>query len=366
MMKKKNLLFGLVMSALVALSFTGCSNDDNNEPTNPTEKPVPGIFVLNSGKYKGNNGSVSFYNIDKNLAVADTFATINGRGLGDTPNDMIMYGAKMYVAVYGSNLIDVIDVTGKSLKQIKSTTADPLLPRHFTAYNGKVYVSLFDGNVARIDTTSLAIEATTAVGRNPEGLVVANNKLYVANSGGLDYNTAVGYDKTVSVVDLSTFKETKKITVVTNPVSLVKDNQEDVYLVSMGDYGAIPNTLQRIDTKSDAVTTITDTNATELVSTGNTLYMIYSQYDANWNQIISFISYDAANEKVLSKNFITDGTTVTKPYKIGTDASGKYIYITTSDYKNVGDVYVFNQSGKKVYQFTAGLNPISAAFVNVN
>ena len=89
-MKKKNLLFGLVMSALVALSFTGCSDDNNDEPTNPTEKPVPGIFVLNSGKYKGNNGSVSFYNIDKNLAVADTFTTINGRGLGDTPNDMIM------------------------------------------------------------------------------------------------------------------------------------------------------------------------------------------------------------------------------------------------------------------------------------
>ncbi|MDD4590336.1 MAG: hypothetical protein WCS17_14210 [Prevotella sp.] len=365
-MEKKNLLFKLAIGILVSLSVAGCSNNDEDEPITPASKPVPGIFVLNSGKYEGNNGSISFCNIDKNTAVTDTFSIINGRGLGDTPNDMILYGSKMYVAVYRSNVIDVIDLSGKSIKQIKSTSSDPLLPRHFTAYNGKVYVSLFDGNVARIDTTSLAIEATTTVGRNPEGLVVANNKLYVANSGGLDYNKEIGYDKTVSVVDLSTFKEIKKINVVTNPVNLVKDNQEDVYLVSMGDYKNIPNTFQRIDSKSDAVTTITETNATELVSTGNTLYMMYSQYDANWNQVISFISYDAINEKVLSNNFVTDGTTITKPYKIGADSSGKYIYITTSDYKNNGDVYVFDQSGKKVYQFSVGLNPISAAFVNIN
>ena len=103
-------------------------------------------------------------------------------------------------------------------------------------------MSLYDGYVARLDTASLEIEQKVKVGRNPEQLVVANNKLYVANSGGLDYNTPVGYDKTVSVVDLVSFQETKKIEVVTNPVNLVTDNQGDVYLVSMGDYGAIPNT----------------------------------------------------------------------------------------------------------------------------
>ena len=294
--------------------------------------------------------------------TVDTFMNVNERGLGDTANDMIVYGSKMYIAVYNSNIIEVADLSGKSIKQIKSS-GDALLPRFFTANEGKVYVSLYDGYVARLDTASLEIEQKVKVGRNPEQLVVANNKLYVANSGGLDYNTPVGYDKTVSVIDLASFQETKKIEVVTNPVNLVTDSQGDVYLVSMGDYGAIPNTFQRIDTKTDEATVITETNATEMASTGDKLYMIYSQYDANWNQIISFISYDAINEKIISDNFITDGTTIAKPYKIGADPITGYIYITASDYKTNGDVYAFDASGKKLFQFEVGLNPVKAVFV---
>ena len=179
----------------------------------------------------------------------------------------------------------------------------------------------------------------------------------------MDYNTPVGYDKTVSVIDLASFQETKKIEVVTNPVNLVTDSQGDVYLVSMGDYGAIPNTFQRIDSETDEVTTITETNATEMASVGDKLYMIYSQYDANWNQVISFISYDAINEKVISDNFITDGTSIDKPYKIGADPTTGYIYITASDYKTNGDVYAFDASGKKLFQFEVGLNPVKAVFV---
>ena len=309
-----------------------------------------------------NNAGLSCFNLNTLTMTVDTFMNVNERGLGDTANDMIVYGSKMYIAVYGSSIIEVTDLSGKSIKQIKSS-GDALLPRFFTANEGKVYVSLYDGYVARLDTASLEIEQKVKVGRNPEQLVVANNKLYVANSGGLDYNTPVGYDKTVSVIDLASFQETKKIEVVTNPVNLVTDSQGDVYLVSMGDYGAIPNTFQRIDSETDEVTTITETNATEMASVGDKLYMIYSQYDANWNQVISFISYDAINEKVISDNFITDGTSIDKPYKIGADPTTGYIYITASDYKTNGDVYAFDASGKKLFQFEVGLNPVKAVFV---
>lgn len=332
----------------------------------PEPEPEPidngGIYFLNSGKMGSNNASLSCFNLNTLTMTVDTFMNVNERGLGDTANDMIVYGSKMYIAVYNSNIIEVADLSGKSIKQIKSS-GDALLPRFFTANEGKVYVSLYDGYVARLDTASLEIEQKVKVGRNPEQLVVANNKLYVANSGGLDYNTPVGYDKTVSVIDLASFQETKKIEVITNPVNLVTDSQGDVYLVSMGDYGAIPNTFQRIDTKTDEATVITETNATEMASTGDKLYMIYSQYDANWNQIISFISYDAINEKIISDNFITDGTAIAKPYKIGADPITGYIYITASDYKTNGDVYAFDASGKKLFQFEVGLNPVKAVFV---
>lgn len=359
---KKNLFFVSALCMLMLVSLVGCDdNDDLNVKKEPIDS-MSGIFVLNSGKMGNNNAGLSFFDLGSKQSDVENFKTVNGRGLGDTANDMILYGSKIYTAVYGSNVIEVTDLKGKSIKQITSGET-PLQPRHLTSFEGKVYISLYDGYVARLDTMTLTIEERVKVGRNPEQLVVANNKLYVANSGGSDYNTPVGYDKTVSVLDLATFKEIKKIEVVLNPVGLQSDSQGDVYLVSMGNYGDIPNTFQRIDSKTDQVQAITETSATEMACDGETIYIIHSQYDADWNQTISFISFDAVNEKVISKNFITDGTTVKKPYKIGVDRMTGSVYITSSDYKNNGDLYVFDSEGKKLYQFETGLNPLRAVFV---
>ena len=37
----------------------------------------------------------------------------NGMGLGDTAQDMIVYGDKMYIAVYGESTIEVTDLKAK-------------------------------------------------------------------------------------------------------------------------------------------------------------------------------------------------------------------------------------------------------------
>lgn len=34
---------------------------------------------------------------------------INKRSLGGTPQDAIVYGSKMYIAIYGSNIIEIVD-----------------------------------------------------------------------------------------------------------------------------------------------------------------------------------------------------------------------------------------------------------------
>ena len=355
-MKRKNLFGTIVFCGLLAFSFTGCSDDEDTAPS-PDPAPLSGIYVLNSGNLGGNNASLSLYEPAIEQVHADIFKSVNKRGLGDTANDMIVYGSKMYIAVYNSNVIEVTDLQAKSIKQIQSGD-EPLLPRFFTAHEGKVYVSLFDGYVACLDTASLTIEKKIKVGRNPEQLVVANGKLYVANSGGLGYDSPIGYDKTVSVIDLNTWTEKSKIKVVINPVNLVKDEQEEVYLVSMGDYGAVLNTFQRIDTKMDTVSVIELTNATEMASVGNKLYMLYSQYDANWNQTVSYIAYDALKEEVLSNRFITDQTEIKKPYKISADKLTNHIYITESGSTNNGDVYAFDAAGKLLYRFEAGVYPV--------
>ena len=66
-----------------------------------------------------NNAGLSCFNLNTLTMTVDTFMNVNEKGLGDTANDMIVYGSKMYIAVYGSSIIEVTDLSGKSIKQIK-------------------------------------------------------------------------------------------------------------------------------------------------------------------------------------------------------------------------------------------------------
>lgn len=188
---------------------------------------------------------------------------------------MIVYGDKMYIAVYGESTIEVTDLKAKSIKQVKTEGQ----PRYMVSEGGKVYISYYNGYVARLDTASLEVEAKVKVGRNPEQLAVSSNKLFVSNSGGMDYSTEVGYDKTVSVVDLSTFTEIKKLDVVLNPTRIQADEQGNVYVVSMGNYADIPNTIQKINTETYEVTSLTNCpNATEMAYEDGKLFLFYAQW----------------------------------------------------------------------------------------
>ena len=115
-----------------------------------------------------NNSSLAKYSFKSNKLVKNYFKDLNKRGLGDTANDIALYGSKLYIVVNVSSTIEVIDFqTGISIKQIPMFTdnGSSRQPRHIAFYENKAYVCSFDGTVARIDTTSLQIESFTKAGR---------------------------------------------------------------------------------------------------------------------------------------------------------------------------------------------------------
>ena len=368
-MNKK--IFNLIaLCVAMTLAFTSCSKDEDplppekpeepiipEEPINPVEPVVPSeyIYVLNSGNMNSNDASLSMYNLKDGAVTKDIFEAQNGRRLGDTGQDIIVYGSKMYISVSGESTIEVTDLEAKSIKQIQTDGS----PRYLAVNEGKVYVSNFNGYVARIDTTSLDVEAKVQVGRNPEQLTVANGKLYVANSGGADWGSEVGYDKTISVVDIASFTETKKIEVVINPTDMQSDNAGNVYVISKGNYFDIPNTLQIINTQTDEVSVVNGIDGTVMATDGNNLYTIYSQWGV---EEIFYYSYNTTTNTVLSNNFIGD-TKISGPYLINYDAACENLFITASDYINDGDVYVFDKTNKFVNKFEVGLNPMKAVYV---
>ena len=221
-----------------------------------------------------NNSTLSCIDFDSRTITSNYFDSINGRGLGDTANDMKLYGSKIWIVVNVSSQVEVVDArSGISMRRISFFTSlgEARQPRYIAFHQNKAYVCSFDGTVARIDTSSLAIEAVTTCGRNPDGIAVANGKLYVSNSGGLDIPN---YDNTVSVIDLNTFTETKKITVGMNPYKMEADSQGDVYVVSRGNNANIKANWCRIDSKTDEVAeTFTNLPAVNFTIRNDTAYL---------------------------------------------------------------------------------------------
>jgi YVTN family beta-propeller protein len=326
----------------------------SNEPTQ--------LYILSEGLFNMNNSTLARYDLTLQTLVPDFFLATNKRGLGDTANDMGMYGSKIYVVVNVSSQVEVLDAaTGKSLKRIAMFDAKGVArePRFVDFYNGKAYVCSFDGSVTKIDTASLQIEATVQCGKNPDGICVVNNKLYVSNSGGLNFPN---YDNTVSVVDLTTFTELKKITVGVNPGKILADNEGDVYVVSRGDYGANPTKLQRINSFNDElVESFNDIQALNFSIRNDTAYIYSFDYITQTSQIKVF---DCISEKLISENFITDDTKLTTPFGIDINPANGDIYITDSkSYTVWGDVLCFDKTGKLKFKLRdIGLNPKKILF----
>lgn len=349
---------------LVFVLLTSCDDMlDKNPPVSNLGSPEPTVlFILSEGLFNMNNSTLAKYNLTNKDFISDFFLASNQRGLGDTGNDIGIYGSKLYIVVNVSSQLEVVDIrTGKSLAQIGMFNEKGVArePRQITFYEGKAYVCSFDGSVAKVDTSTLKVEAVVECGKNPDGICIANNKIYVSNSGGLNFPN---YDNTVSVVDITAFKEIKKITVGKNPGKIKADNQGDVYVVTRGDYGALPYGFHKIDSKTDALTeSFNDIQPLNFDIRNDTAYL----YSYDFNKQTCWVKvFDCKTEKIISNNFISDGTMLHTPYGIDLHPTNGDVYLTDANsYSVLGDVLCFDRKGILKFRINqVGLNPNKVVF----
>ena len=349
--KLKYLFISLVLITVLA----SCRKDRIQPiPDTPTAERA-GLYVLNQGGITHNNSTLTYYDYATKKLTSDIFTAVNTNedGLGDTGNDIGIYGSKMFIVVNNSDLLDIANAkTAKLIKKI-----DIYQPRSVVFYKSNAFVTSYNGTVSVIDTTSLAITKTINVGRSPEQMVISNGKLYVANSGGLDYPN---FDKTVSVIDLNTLTETKKIPVTDNPISITADSYGNVYVLSAGNYDKVLAGITIINNATDVVKSQSDlTLGYNIPLTANGDYVYYPTAD---NKIAM---YNAKTQTLERANFITDGTAITAPYAITVDSITGEVFISDAkDYSSNGTVTAFDKTGKKKYAIETGVNPGKIALVN--
>ena len=331
-----------------------------------------GVYVLSEGLFNLNNSTLSWIDFSTGLPDSwsaptgnsyDCFEKVNGRRLGDTANDILLYGSRLYIAVNVSSTIEILDAaTGRSLSRIPMNNhGKSSEPRYMTANGHYVYVCSFDGTVTRIDTLTMKADATVTVGRNPDGICCTAGKLYVSNSGGLDFDNP---DSTVSVIDLATFSEIKRIGVRQNPGSIYADGNR-VYVVSRGIYDYDKNDydsrLHCIDTENDQVIETYDIPILKMdLHDGKAWFHGYGS--GGTIQVL-----DLASGQIIDSDFITDGTLIERPYGIKVEPTSHKVYVCdAADYVTPGSLYCFAPDGHLLYRIrNIGINPNTIVFCDV-
>ena len=369
----------LILLIVVISSFTSCQGDDPIikeeivELPSQTPTAVYGFYLLNEGNMSSNKASLDYYDYKTGVYKRNIYSQANPEatlGLGDVGNDIAVYGSKIYAVINNSNKVEVMDA--KTTKRLK--VIDIKNGRYVTFGNGKVYVSSYDGEigldnntpngfVAEIDTTSLNIGRTVKVGRQPEGLAVVGQKLYVANSGG--YNPS-NYERTVSVIDLKTFTKTKDIDVAINLNRLKVDSDGDIYVSSRGDYYSIASKLFVIDTKTDLVKKTFDIACANLWIAGDQAYVIGSEFNYTTSEnVITYSLINTKTETLIPQSFLPKSVSdlITTPYGIAVDPISFNIYITDAgDYVSPGKLYCIDKDGNTKFIVTTGDIPAHIAF----
>lgn len=354
-MNMKEVTIKTFVFALLTLFAVACSEDDENP--NNFDTSIVGGYVLNAGSWGQNNSTLSYYDTDKATLTSSVFEIKNnGLNLGDTGEDMLIYGSKMYISMSTSSILRITDKTGKIITSITySPSGTSLNPRHFSSKGKYVYVSYYGGYVARIDTTTNAIDKSVAVGSYPEGLAVSGDNLYVANSR---------KDSTVSVINLGTFTKTADIKVVLNPTDIQADGNGNLFVVSMGNYGTILNTLQRINSDG-TVETLGNGTIIALNPANTKVYNIYAQYGSS---TINYSVYDISSKSIESSPFVTTATAAgfsASPYCMSVNPKDGNVFIGVSDYSSEGVMYIISPpTGNLVSSFkTGGVNPMGTYFL---
>ncbi|MBZ4189198.1 YncE family protein [Niabella beijingensis] len=368
-MKQKQWLPLCIVLACLLLSGACRKEHDRTPPPQIAEADTTstGFYLLNEGGWGYNNATLDYFDTHNGVYEREVFTKANPDavlGLGDTGNDIGVYGSKLYVVMNWSKKIEILDArTARRIKVLTDQTHKAIEnARYITFANGFAYLSSYTtsekGMVLEIDTATLSITRTVEVGRQPDELAVVGNKLYVANSGG--YSPA-NLEHTVSVVDLSAFKVIKAITVAPNLRRLKIDSNGFLYICPWG----TTDKLYVVNTQTDQLSDPIPVMVEDFIIVRDTAYIYGTDYGGGQH---AYTRVDLKSKRVIPGSFITDGTKITIPYGIAVDPNNGSIYIADArNYSEAGDLYCFNANGtlRNTIQKT-GIIPGHIAFYSRN
>ena len=384
----RGLGWGWVFLLSLLLLLQSCRHDiivwpsEEEEVGDTRTDSILGFYLLNEGNMGSNKCTMDFYDYATGTYTRNVYGNANPtvvKELGDVGNDLRIYGSRMWAVINCSNKIEVMEArTARRVGQVNLANC-----RYIAFHEGYAYVSSYAGPVqinpgyeqkgivVKIDTATLEKVDTCIVGFQPDRLDISGGKIYVANSGGYMFPN---YENTVSVIDIATFREEKRIPVAVNLHHLIADARGQVWVSSRGDYYGNTSALYCIsDPAGEArVSRVTAPDGTNLVVKnmtlcGDSLYVIGTEF--SYTTMQNQTNYGIINTRtrqVLTTNFITDGTeaSIVEPYGIAVHPHTCEILIGDArSHVNPGTLFCFSPEGLLLWKVRTGDIPAHFAFL---
>lgn len=346
------------------------------------------IILVNEGMWQTDNGRLTYFE-DGKVVSNQWFRDINGKKLGDTPNDIIRVNDNLIaIALNWSNIIQFITPDGKAAGATEDVPNNRKLATdgeyvYVTSYAHEVKiegapVKFTKGYVAKIDVETLKVVDAVEVGYEPEGIAYYKGHLFVANSGGYAFQEGHNYESIVSVIDASAMEVVR--TVDTEQINLYsKMSQSGPFLCinSPGDYyevsaasiifdcdaalEGLPDEECFVSLPYAATANCTDMDG-NFMAVGSRYSYITGEYKYNYCIINPQEVLESGGEEGVKMDFPgtvkRDIAAMTMPYSIFVNPYTGYIYATDSgEYTGAGALYQWSPQGEFLGKFKTYINP---------
>lgn len=358
--------FTKITAALLALLvvFTSCEDTENGE----TGK-VGNIYVVNYGSYSGAKTTFTSFDADAKETSQDAYKAANG-GVELTSN--VQYAAQVGDEIYlmGNNGDQIVAIDAATLVQSSNgVSQDIVKPRYCVSEGNYLYISCWGGDIwddeslsyiAKFNKTTKAVEKKIELPGGPEGLALANGKLFAA----------LNYKDSIAVMDLASdaisYIETEAVS-----SYFVKDENENLYVSFISTWNDFSEStgLGYINTKDATLDTtyvldgVTSDYGSVLAldDDNNRIYVVAASYNANWQMEGGVRVFDIASKK-FDDDALVSGIVGVSGVAVNPESSEVLVMVGPST-DAAGSIQVYNAAGDSITTQATGIGPKHAIFV---
>lgn len=329
--------------------LSACEKDPeipNEESCNDCENDTY-LYVSNEGPF-GGTGSISKINVTKQTVYNDIYSSANAEiPIGSIVQSLAFHNNIGYAVLNGGDQITTFNESTNEYLSSFSVT----YPRYINISGDYGYVTSGNeaGKVYKFELSTNTIIDSVDVGNGPEQLIVTNDKIIVANSGGWIN------DSTIAIIDLETFKLDSLIEVGSKPTDIVEDKNGFIWVLASGKYD---------DTKAPKLVQINPMNWSieKDLTLGSDDESVSKMTTDKTLENILYYKSEGVYKVNINESSVPSVAFISASNCYGIEANLDVFLFVAPDFSSAGYVKQYSMNGDSIAQFNVGVAPNGGVF----